>query len=168
MLAGAEQLSLPKAQARRRRSSPTSGQRVCDLRGCKNHKNLRKCTRCRTARYCSKECQSESEQDSFSNPLWLTFFLPVNRRGLAAPQTVLHDGKKLPVPQTQKPAAGWRSNGTFVSGPRASTAPSSVPPSSRWTSTKTPRISTTSGSWSRSTRARTRKPARVSSSSLQR
>ncbi|KAJ7320693.1 hypothetical protein DFH08DRAFT_818955 [Mycena albidolilacea] len=43
----------------------------------------------------SKECQIESEQDSFSNPLWLTFFLPVNRRGLAAPQTVLHDGKNL-------------------------------------------------------------------------
>ncbi|KAJ7263145.1 hypothetical protein B0H12DRAFT_1103553 [Mycena haematopus] len=31
--------------------------RICDLRGCKNHENLSKCTRCKTARYCSKECQ---------------------------------------------------------------------------------------------------------------
>ncbi|KAJ6580677.1 hypothetical protein B0H19DRAFT_1112067 [Mycena capillaripes] len=29
----------------------------CDLRSCNNHKNLNKCSRCRTAMYCSKECQ---------------------------------------------------------------------------------------------------------------
>ncbi|KAJ6511186.1 hypothetical protein C8R45DRAFT_1207878 [Mycena sanguinolenta] len=31
--------------------------RVCDLPDCKNYKNLSKCNRCKTARYCSKECQ---------------------------------------------------------------------------------------------------------------
>ncbi|KAJ7510924.1 hypothetical protein B0H11DRAFT_1956601 [Mycena galericulata] len=31
--------------------------RVCDLRECKNYEKLNKCARCRTAMYCSKECQ---------------------------------------------------------------------------------------------------------------
>ncbi|KAJ7704164.1 hypothetical protein B0H16DRAFT_1747739 [Mycena metata] len=31
--------------------------RSCDLRGCKNHEKLEKCARCRTAMYCSRECQ---------------------------------------------------------------------------------------------------------------
>ncbi|KAJ7113037.1 hypothetical protein C8R44DRAFT_797109 [Mycena epipterygia] len=31
--------------------------RMCDLRDCKNHENLNKCARCRTAMYCSRECQ---------------------------------------------------------------------------------------------------------------
>ncbi|KAF7334540.1 hypothetical protein MVEN_02283800 [Mycena venus] len=31
--------------------------RVCDVRECKNYKGLSKCNRCRTAMYCSKECQ---------------------------------------------------------------------------------------------------------------
>ncbi|KAJ7186434.1 hypothetical protein C8R46DRAFT_1057186 [Mycena filopes] len=31
--------------------------RMCDFRDCKNHENLNKCARCRTAMYCSKTCQ---------------------------------------------------------------------------------------------------------------
>ncbi|KAJ6602811.1 hypothetical protein DFH09DRAFT_1125577 [Mycena vulgaris] len=31
--------------------------RMCDLRDCKNHENLNKCARCKTAMYCSRECQ---------------------------------------------------------------------------------------------------------------
>ncbi|KAJ7161976.1 hypothetical protein C8R43DRAFT_316764 [Mycena crocata] len=31
--------------------------RTCDLRGCQNYENLNKCSRCRTAMYCSKACQ---------------------------------------------------------------------------------------------------------------
>ncbi|KAF8175474.1 hypothetical protein K438DRAFT_1979702 [Mycena galopus ATCC 62051] len=38
-------------------AAPRLTTRVCDLRDCKKYKNLSKCTRCRTAMYCSKECQ---------------------------------------------------------------------------------------------------------------
>ncbi|KAJ7086799.1 hypothetical protein B0H15DRAFT_950311 [Mycena belliarum] len=31
--------------------------RMCDLRDCENHTNLKECARCKTAMYCSKECQ---------------------------------------------------------------------------------------------------------------
>ncbi|KAJ7874463.1 hypothetical protein B0H13DRAFT_2057635 [Mycena leptocephala] len=31
--------------------------RTCDLHDCKNFENLNKCARCKTAMYCSKECQ---------------------------------------------------------------------------------------------------------------
>ncbi|KAJ7837959.1 hypothetical protein B0H14DRAFT_3870232 [Mycena olivaceomarginata] len=31
--------------------------RKCDLRNCNQHENLTKCSQCRTALYCSKECQ---------------------------------------------------------------------------------------------------------------
>ncbi|KAJ7741182.1 hypothetical protein DFH07DRAFT_1064039 [Mycena maculata] len=31
--------------------------RTCDLRDCKNYEKLNKCARCRTAMYCSRECQ---------------------------------------------------------------------------------------------------------------
>ncbi|KAJ7161972.1 hypothetical protein C8R43DRAFT_1123679 [Mycena crocata] len=37
--------------------------RTCDLRDCKNYKKLNKCARCRTAMYCSRECQKRDWAD---------------------------------------------------------------------------------------------------------